>query len=109
MRIFVFLGQIASYMHRFKMRYGFLTTYDLTIFVQQRIPEGGTESVLYVTEPINFSSSPDLPEGTISVRQYLYYLLAVTKENGSFTAENSIEHDDWVAVRSVDVSQSPKT
>ncbi|KAK2808822.1 hypothetical protein FQN50_004298 [Emmonsiellopsis sp. PD_5] len=82
------LGQIAAYMHQFEMRYGFLTTYDFTIFIMQEYI--GPEPVLCITKPIHRSS--DSP----SVRQCLYYLLHCTQEANSFKFKNHIAIGEWV-------------
>ncbi|KAM5471888.1 hypothetical protein MauCBS54593_003294 [Microsporum audouinii] len=103
------LGQIASYMHRFQMRYGFLTTYDETIFIQQFIqqyPNGKEESELYISRAIKATSSGN--DGDVSVRQCLYYLLAVISNTGEYTIENSFQYSEWVgpkaAVGEADIS-----
>ncbi|KAM5442289.1 hypothetical protein MferCBS31731_002664 [Microsporum ferrugineum] len=87
------LGQIAFYMHRFQMRYGFLTTYDETIFLKQVIEEGVSQ--LHVSQPIKATSSGS-NESDVSVRQCLYYLLSVINQTGGYNIENTFTMHAWV-------------
>ncbi|OJD23543.1 hypothetical protein ACJ73_05108 [Blastomyces percursus] len=98
------LGQIAAYMHLFKMRYGFLTTYDYTIFITQQLVRN--EPVLSITPPI--PAQPTSQE-SLSVRQYLYYL--VYNANGDdFKFENPCPFNEWVIGDPKDiVLQDPMT
>ncbi|KAM5471904.1 hypothetical protein MauCBS54593_003311 [Microsporum audouinii] len=94
------LGQIAQYMHRYKMKYGFLTTHDHTIFLKQEIPSGESGFCLYVSPPIAASAvpAPNTSEKrfVVSVRQCFYYLLCATNRPGSYTANNPMPPQDWV-------------
>ncbi|KAK2812928.1 hypothetical protein FQN50_000949 [Emmonsiellopsis sp. PD_5] len=101
-------GQIASYMYQFKMRYGFLTTYDYTIFLKQVLWEG-KEPRLYFTPPIEASSSPEASKDAVSIRQCFYYLLSTIKQNGDHIIENTILLEKWVGPRSGTRSNDPVT
>ncbi|KAM5484756.1 hypothetical protein McanCB56680_002270 [Microsporum canis] len=92
------LGQIASYMHRFKMLYGFLTTYNETIFLRQAL-KGGVPR-LYVSQPIMNTSSGVGNNNDVSVRQCLYYLLAVIDNSGKYTFENKLAYSHWIGSKS---------
>ncbi|KKZ64132.1 hypothetical protein EMCG_01552 [[Emmonsia] crescens] len=99
------LGQIAAYMHLFKMRYGFLTTYNYTIFITQQLV--GNEPVLAITAPI--PAQPTFTE-SLSVRQYLYYLVYCANNGDDFQFENPCPFDEWVTGDPKDiVSQDPVT
>ncbi|PGH11463.1 hypothetical protein AJ79_04838 [Helicocarpus griseus UAMH5409] len=80
---------VADYMHRFKMKYGFLTTYDYTIFINQVVSPGQDPS-LAISQPLAFDKT------SISVREFLYYLLTLTVTSDGYTARNSVPVDEWV-------------
>ncbi|KAK2781883.1 hypothetical protein FQN51_004999 [Onygenales sp. PD_10] len=99
------LGQIAAYMHIFKMRYGFLTTYNYTIFVTQHLV--GKEPVLSITAPV-----PARPTSTenLSVRQYLYYLMYCANNGNNYKFENPCPFNEWVTGDPKDIApQDPVT
>ncbi|KAK2812029.1 hypothetical protein FQN50_001738 [Emmonsiellopsis sp. PD_5] len=83
------LGQVAGYMHQFKMKYGFLTTYDYTIFIKQVISPG-EEPELAISQPFAFDKT------SFSVREFLYYLLTLTTRPDQYTAENPLAFEYWV-------------
>ncbi|KAL4916568.1 hypothetical protein BDW62DRAFT_103409 [Aspergillus aurantiobrunneus] len=87
---------IALYMKTFELTYGFLTTYDYTIFVRQSTPEGNSETGLYISKPIPRSDhSPDSKR--ISTRQCLYYLLHLTNNPKNITNKNAVRLKGWVS------------
>ncbi|KAI1922249.1 hypothetical protein LOZ12_000584 [Ophidiomyces ophidiicola] len=85
-------GQIVTYMQRFKMRYGFLTTYNYTIFLRQELRGG--EPVLYFTRPIEATSS--LESGSISIRQCFYYLLSKCQSPGDYQITSPVSPLHWI-------------
>ncbi|KAK2867843.1 hypothetical protein FQN49_003418 [Arthroderma sp. PD_2] len=89
-------GQIASYMHHFKMRYGFLTTYNHTIFLHQGMSSGNVP-MLYFTPPIHNRDAPGSPGNGVSVRQCFYLLLAMIEHNKSHKFENPLHKDAWTS------------
>ncbi|PGH30329.1 hypothetical protein GX50_06887 [[Emmonsia] crescens] len=95
------LGQIATYMHQFEIRYGFLTTYDHTIFIMQE--HLGSEPVLCITKPI--PAQHDMNSNSLSVRQYLYYLLHCTQKSNSFKFKNSFPIEEWVIENPENIAQ----
>ncbi|KAF3480056.1 uncharacterized protein GIQ15_05403 [Arthroderma uncinatum] len=88
------LGQIASYMYRYQMRYGFLTTYNDTIFLQQDRGSDGKSRLLF-SPPINAFSSPNNDDDNVSVRQCLYYILSVINQTNQREMENTFKEEDW--------------
>ncbi|KAK2810818.1 hypothetical protein FQN50_002641 [Emmonsiellopsis sp. PD_5] len=99
------LGQIAAYMHLFKMRYGFLTTYNYTIFVTQHLVD--EEPVLSITAPV-----PARPTSTesLSVRQYLYYPVYCANNGNDYKFENPCPFNEWVTGDPKDITpQDPVT
>lgn len=88
-------------MHRFNMRYGFLTTYNHTIFLCQGLYEG--HSILYFTKPIRNSETPTKDnKDAISVRQYFYYILVQisdSEDQKGYTAKNTFRLDEWVGLK----------
>ncbi|KAK2768797.1 hypothetical protein FQN54_000653 [Arachnomyces sp. PD_36] len=64
------LGQIAQYMQRFELKYGFLTTYNSTLFLKQET--SGSDVILHCSAPISRATvaSSDNP----SLRQCIFYL-----------------------------------
>ncbi|KAK2798407.1 hypothetical protein FQN50_008847 [Emmonsiellopsis sp. PD_5] len=97
------LGQIAEYMHRFKMRYAFLTTYDFTIFIRHAAPDGAGPPQLYFTQPIPRDALPGPTESSVSIRQFLYYLLHETNHEDGFTTVNNLPLDQWIARHAANV------
>ncbi|DAA77265.1 TPA_exp: Uncharacterized protein A8136_6525 [Trichophyton benhamiae CBS 112371] len=93
------LGQIAKYMYDHKMRYGFLTTYDETIFLKQECFEGSTWGLL-ISSPIPFDTSANWGTRTVSLRQCLYYLMCVTEEPKNRIANNTTPRHKWISDKS---------
>ncbi|EFR01366.1 hypothetical protein MGYG_04373 [Nannizzia gypsea CBS 118893] len=91
------LGQIAQYMHHYQMKYGFLTTYNDTIFIKQGPIEKTSEWALYISPPIHYSAVADESKGypVVTVRQCMYYLMRATCDGGHI-AQNPTELDTWV-------------
>ncbi|KKZ61143.1 hypothetical protein EMCG_04244 [[Emmonsia] crescens] len=102
------LGQIAAYMHIFKMRFAFLTTYDFTIFLKQDFVGKDNEPVLCYTEPISAHSEN---KNTSSVRQYLYYLMICASRGDDFKFINPTPFEEWVTGDAADLQkhQDPTT
>ncbi|KAK2732335.1 hypothetical protein FQN55_004254 [Onygenales sp. PD_40] len=72
---FVMLGQIIQYMLKLKLKYGFLTTYEQTIFLAQERRAKDKKWVIYYSNPIlhTTSTATNIPKignlkDTISVR-----------------------------------------
>ncbi|RJE25203.1 hypothetical protein PHISCL_02477 [Aspergillus sclerotialis] len=65
------LGQIAYYMHAFKLKYGFLTTYEQTFFLKWE-QHPGKDFVLYCSDPIMHDSASTT--NTVFLRESLLYL-----------------------------------
>ncbi|KAK2790331.1 hypothetical protein FQN52_005599 [Onygenales sp. PD_12] len=87
------------------MRYGFLTTYNYTIFITQHLV--GKEPVLSITAPV-----PARPTSTenLSVRQYLYYLMYCANNGNNYKFENPCPFNEWVTGDPKDIApQDPVT
>ncbi|KAK2861451.1 hypothetical protein FQN49_004181 [Arthroderma sp. PD_2] len=102
------LGQIAEYMHRYSMTYGFLTTYDHTIFLMQKKPDSKSHPILYYSRPIPHDASTNNNKDVVSVRQCLYYLLYATRASG-FETVNTCPLNEWVSKGSKDLPGGPNT
>ncbi|KAL4950206.1 hypothetical protein BDW69DRAFT_187580 [Aspergillus filifer] len=109
------LGQLAQYMYVYKVKYGFLTTYDETIFVFQDLIEdkdGNLKPGLRVSRPIKREDTPSKESARLSVRQCLYYLLDLTKGDApSFKYQNSVPLEQWIEKTNVPANQdkAPQT
>ncbi|KAK2757285.1 hypothetical protein FQN54_004799 [Arachnomyces sp. PD_36] len=98
-------GQVADYMYFFNLKYGFLTTYDQTIFLKQEKFNGVW--ALYYSSPILRKSGlkPGLhwdpnvrykPQD-VSVRQCMLWLCAMTAgDEGDYRAFNDTPVREWV-------------
>ncbi|PGH09855.1 hypothetical protein AJ79_05581 [Helicocarpus griseus UAMH5409] len=86
-------GQIADYMCQFNMKYAFLTIYNFTIFLMQN-PGNDGESILYFSEQIPHNNLPRSRENSVSVREFLYCMLAITKEPGSYIEKTTCASGD---------------
>lgn len=90
-------------MHELKLKYGFLSIYDYTIFLKQAEVNGMW--TMYVSNPIPRTTptteadqtheTPDDLHGKVSLRECMLHLLNVT-QNGSYTAENLTPMQEWV-------------
>ncbi|KAK2807048.1 hypothetical protein FQN50_005622 [Emmonsiellopsis sp. PD_5] len=102
------LGQIASYMHTYSMKYAFLTTYKHTIFLKQDMNQEGNIPILYVSTPVDATASP--PPGSrdfVSVRQCLYYLLVTTRNTKDAIFVNHLPMNEWIVHK--DISKTDDT
>lgn len=83
------LGQIASYLHSFKVQYGFITTYNYTIFLWFRHyshhDSTQTADTVQISRPIPHDrqyiprSHPDGPK--VTIRQGIWYLMCKADAN----------------------------
>ena len=79
-------------MHTNEMKYGFLTTYEYTIFVRQDEVNG--EPRLHYSNPISHKATPGVK--SVSIRECMFYLMYITA-NGDFQFKNKFPLDEWVA------------
>ncbi|KAL8848577.1 MAG: hypothetical protein Q9221_006410 [Calogaya cf. arnoldii] len=94
-------GQVAEYMKRFGLKYGFLTTYEKTIFFKQEIMESNNElascnqistrtNILWYSNPIHHdvdsaddSRNPQTYQGRVSLRECMLYLMRLARTTDS--------------------------
>ncbi|KAL4968317.1 uncharacterized protein BDV14DRAFT_197102 [Aspergillus stella-maris] len=106
------LGQIAQYMHTYQVKYGFLTTYEYTIFIRQdnyQDAEGMWRACLSISRPIHRSETPfGSSEGSprLSIRQCIYYLLWLTREGAEYKYANPHPLEKWVAFTNTTTDQA---
>ncbi|KDB27848.1 hypothetical protein H109_00415 [Trichophyton interdigitale MR816] len=89
------LGQISKYMYQHKIRYGFLTTYNETIFLKQKLFKDSTWGLL-VSTPVSSDIEANRKTGAVSLRQCLYYLTCVTEDPKNRIADNTTPLEQWV-------------
>ncbi|EGE04538.1 hypothetical protein TEQG_03409 [Trichophyton equinum CBS 127.97] len=89
------LGQISKYMYQHKIRYGFLTTYNETIFLKQKLFKDSTWGLL-VSTPVSSDIEANRKTGAVSLRQCLYYLMCVTEDPKNRIADNTTPLEQWV-------------
>ncbi|PYH33787.1 uncharacterized protein BO87DRAFT_437087 [Aspergillus neoniger CBS 115656] len=66
-------GQIAKYMYDLKLKFGYMSNYDETIFFKQEIPPGRRYTVLYYSSIIG-SDSLFVPGESVTLRQCFFHL-----------------------------------
>lgn len=98
-----FIGQIADYMLRFQLKYGFFSTYNNTLFLKQEIINGNW--VLSVSNLINFNtiSTPqdnngDMLVDKVSLRECMLYFMHVC-DQPDFKVVNNTHTSDWIIHR----------
>lgn len=83
-------------MQTYKVKYGFQTTYDETIFLKQESTSSGW--VLYYSDPIQHDAIGDRSKGTVSLRECFLYL--VDESLNSPVANN--DEQNWVVSSEID-------
>lgn len=78
-------------MKTYKVKYGFHTTYEETIFLKQERTSSGW--VLYYSSPIRHDAIGDRSNGTVSIRECFLYL--VDEAINSPVADN--DQQRWVS------------
>lgn len=73
------LGELGLYLVRAKLRYGWLTTWIWTVFVELTIDDNGVGNLM-VSKPVRFDSS--ISADSISVNAGLWYLMHITNGDG---------------------------
>ncbi|KAE8153516.1 hypothetical protein BDV25DRAFT_24373 [Aspergillus avenaceus] len=98
-----YLGQIAHYMWLHDIRYGFMTNYNYTTFIQQIPWETGRlkHPALSFSDPIHHAVSWDYDkpeESEITVRQGMLYLMKLARENATFppSGMNKLPLEKWI-------------
>lgn len=102
------------------MKYGFLTTYNRTIFLKQEFREQHDNWAVYISNPIEHTthtqhmsedsdnSPPGTFEGKVSLRHCMLYFLKCA--DSDFWAENTTDLDDWIKTRASQIAkQTPAT
>ncbi|OXV07058.1 hypothetical protein Egran_05177 [Elaphomyces granulatus] len=94
------LGQIAMYLRETSLKYGFVSTYEETIFLRQELVAGnwglqyspviGHSTSATVITPANFS-------GTVSLRQCFWHLSALAR--AGHVAMNTLPEAKWTTNR----------
>lgn len=108
------LGQVADYMYFFNLKYGFLTTYDQTIFLKQEKVNGAWR--LYYSSPIlasngempgdSWNSKEQYDPENVSVRQCMLWLCRVTRGGPeNYSAHNDTPVKQWVCESTSNRSQ----
>lgn len=82
-------------MYQHKIRYGFLTTYNETIFLKQKLFKDSTWGLL-VSTPVSSDIEANRKTGAVSLRQCLYYLTCVTEDPKNRIADNTTPLEQWV-------------
>lgn len=86
------LGQISRYMYDSKMKYGFLTTYDETIFLKQAPhPTKPQTSALWFSTVIRNHQNGRM----VSLRECMLYL-GLQIQSGGYRWKNSMAPKSWV-------------
>lgn len=97
-------GQVAKYLNEFERKYGFLTTYEDTVFFKQEpyVINGNTINVLWYSNPISHKAhSKEVHDTTnvaaykdmVSVRECMLYLMKVRDDPDWQTEKHN---DRWV-------------
>ncbi|KOS37893.1 hypothetical protein ACN38_g11300 [Penicillium nordicum] len=88
----VLLGQPAEFMYDLKVKYGWLSNYDETVFLRQVT----TGSILYLeySPVVKAATSHAEGDATPSLRQYLFHLASVAESEGQVT--NTTPKNQWV-------------
>ena len=89
-----FLGQIAQYMKDLRLKYGVMTTYEETIFLQQEQDITGDWRLQY--SPIIEHTTSATRDG-VSLRQCMWYIAHLA--HIQHTADNNIQRSRWVNTR----------
>ncbi len=107
-------------MRLFQLKYGFLTTYNETIFLKQELGQAQEQQqhrrghqqqevaqpwILWYSSVIHHSTSSVVPTDTpptyrnrVSVRECMFFLLSITSGGPEyFTASNNMPMKDWVS------------
>ncbi|KAK2808596.1 hypothetical protein FQN50_004628 [Emmonsiellopsis sp. PD_5] len=89
------LGQIALYMYDYGSKYGFLTTYNQTIFLKQERHRTG-EYRLYIPNIIYHTATGS--KSGVSLRECLFYLVLITAgtEEERHKCTNPTPRNEWV-------------
>ncbi|QKX63405.1 uncharacterized protein TRUGW13939_10575 [Talaromyces rugulosus] len=97
-----YLGQIARYMHLAQCKYGFLTTYDETIFLKQEALPGrrGKWNARGHQQDI---SNPALYRRKVSLRECFLYLITLACEER--TAKNAMGLHSWITGDTLNVDK----
>ncbi|KAK2768454.1 hypothetical protein FQN54_000309 [Arachnomyces sp. PD_36] len=109
-----FTGQVAQYMYIFKLKYGFFTTYNETIFLKQVQRPDGTWKLCY-SSPVRHKagtvpgrtrgSPPDNRSVGISLRQCMFYICGVTKGGPpKYLVNNNTPFEKWFNLDGVSLS-----
>ncbi|KAJ5131580.1 uncharacterized protein N7515_007619 [Penicillium bovifimosum] len=86
------LGQISRYMYLSKMKYGFLTTYDQTIFFKQAPSPGkAKELALWHSDVVYYHQGGNM----VSLRE-CFLFLGLHIKAGDYTCENTMPYKRWV-------------
>ncbi|KAH8427142.1 uncharacterized protein LDX57_004859 [Aspergillus melleus] len=88
------VGQIARYLRLGQVRYGFLTTYDETIFLRQVKSRGGVWRLEY-SEPIRHDARAGQNSGEITLREAFWYFAAKAAGAG-FQTDIDVKMENWV-------------
>lgn len=109
-------GQIARYMWKYQLKYGFMTNYKYTIFVRQDLVPVATDSgevkqlVLVYSPPISHdeqSIDHGGPTPSVSVRECMLYLMVKSRQDREFPSQSYIALDDWVHDKYTATAEKP--
>ena len=93
-------GQIVNYMYVFRLTYGFITTYDETVFL--KIQEHGNSLVLIFSNVINHSTTSrdvnpgEVYEGKVSLREcMLYFFHRTSQDEDEWKFRPTFKKEEW--------------
>ncbi|PLB47797.1 hypothetical protein P170DRAFT_510546 [Aspergillus steynii IBT 23096] len=87
------LGQISLYMRSAHIRYGFLSTYDSTVFLRQVEKAGGQWGLEY-SEPVSNDQAAGGNAGEITLREGFWFLLGEAS-GANYMANNNTPVGNW--------------
>lgn len=87
------IGQIARYMFDNDLKYGFLTTYNQTIFLR-KVEVAGKWTLEY-SPVIHHDDSWNPRNGKISVRQAFYHIIRLAQQDGRFNRTSGLGTQVW--------------
>ncbi|RFU35698.1 hypothetical protein B7463_g721, partial [Scytalidium lignicola] len=100
----IWLGQIAKYMFEADCKYGFMTTYDQTVFLKQDVdPADNTKYALWVSRVIYHNTKAQKVavgaqtaeyQSRVSLRE-CFMFLGLEIKNGNWQAVNPMQAAEW--------------
>ena len=108
----IVLGQVANYMKVHGKRFGYITTYEATVFFKQAPAPRGNGTVLYHSRVIshatpsrNVGSGP--LSGNVSLRECMLFIACASSENSDYANHETIWTETWESNKSRSAAPGP--